>query len=141
VNTSLNLYTRYSAKGTKGKWIYASSKARLKSATYPRSQYIVMWTVDRFKRYGSYSGRVKLFLDQSIGIDGTNTFQLKFLSSMKIVGATGLGGLWALHISVTNLRCGYGIQIWNPNSLSFIVSEISAFIFTIFWSLWAVCGL
>jgi len=34
---------------------------------------------------------------------------------MKIVGATGLGGLWALawawHIRVTNLRCvqGYGI--------------------------------
>jgi len=29
--------TRYSAKGTKGKWRYASSKARLKCATYPRS--------------------------------------------------------------------------------------------------------
>jgi len=27
-----------SAKGTKGKWRYASSKARLKCATYPRSQ-------------------------------------------------------------------------------------------------------
>jgi len=27
--------TRYSAKGTKGKWRYASSKARLKFATYP----------------------------------------------------------------------------------------------------------
>jgi len=26
--------TRYSAKGTKGKWRYASSKARLKYATY-----------------------------------------------------------------------------------------------------------
>jgi len=35
------------------------------------------------------------FLDQSIGIDETNTFQIKFGSSMKIVGATGLGGLWA----------------------------------------------
>jgi len=34
---------------------------------------------------------------------------------MKILGATGLGGLWALewawHVLVTNLRCaqGYGI--------------------------------
>jgi len=27
--------TRYSAIGTKGKWRYASSKARLKFATYP----------------------------------------------------------------------------------------------------------
>jgi len=33
--------TRYSAKGTKG-WRYASSKAKLESATYPRSQYMVM---------------------------------------------------------------------------------------------------
>jgi len=41
---------------------------------------------------------------------------------MKIVGATGLGGLWAWHIRVTNLRCVHG----NPNSLSLIVSEISA---------------
>jgi len=32
--------TRYSAKGTKGKWRYASSKAILKCVTYPRSQYI-----------------------------------------------------------------------------------------------------
>jgi len=29
------LDTRYSAKGTKGKWKYASSKARFKCATYP----------------------------------------------------------------------------------------------------------
>jgi len=33
--------TRYLAKGTKGKWRYASSKARLKCVTYPRSQYMV----------------------------------------------------------------------------------------------------
>jgi len=33
------------------------------------------------------------FLGQSKGIVETNTFQLKFVSSMKIVGATGLGGL------------------------------------------------
>jgi len=36
-----------------------------------------------------------LFLDQSIGIDDTNTFQLKFLSSLQIVGVTGFRGLWA----------------------------------------------
>jgi len=56
-------------------------------------------------------GVAKFFLDQSIGIDETNTFQLKSFSSMKIVGATGLGGLWAWHIRVTNMRCAqaYGI--------------------------------
>jgi len=37
--------TRYSAKRTQGKWRYASSKARLKCATYPWSQYMVMWAV------------------------------------------------------------------------------------------------
>jgi len=58
---------------------------------------MVMWAVDRFRRYGRYNERGKLFLDQSIGIDETNTF---YLSRMKIVGATDLGGLW-----VTNLRC------------------------------------
>jgi len=36
------------------------------------------------------------FWGQSIGIDENNTFQLTFLSSMKIVGATGVCGLWAL---------------------------------------------
>jgi len=34
------------------------------------------------------------FLNQSIGIDGTNTFQLKFVSSMEVVGAMGFAGLW-----------------------------------------------
>jgi len=38
-------------------------------------------------------GVANFFLDLSIGIDETNTFQL---SSIKIVGVTGLGGLWAL---------------------------------------------
>jgi len=38
----------------------------------------------------------KTNLDQSIGIDETNTYQLKFVSSIKIVVANGLGGLWAL---------------------------------------------
>jgi len=62
-------------------------------------------------------GVEKFFLEQSIGIDETNTFQQKKFLSMKIVGATGLGCLWALewawHNRVTNLRCaqGYGIQI------------------------------
>jgi len=60
-------------------------------------------------------GVANFFFDQSMGIDETNTFQLKFLSSMKIEGATGLGGLWALewawHIRERKLRCvqGYGI--------------------------------
>jgi len=34
--------------------------------------------VDRFKRYGRVRGGMANFLDQSIGIDETNTFQLKF---------------------------------------------------------------
>jgi len=34
-------------------------------------------------------------LGQSIGIDDNNTFQLKFLFSIKTVGATVLAGLWA----------------------------------------------
>jgi len=31
---------------------YASNKARLKCATYPWSQYMIMWAVNRFKRCG-----------------------------------------------------------------------------------------
>jgi len=84
-------------------------------------------------------GVAKFFLDQSIGIDETNTFQLKFLfyySSTKTVGATVLGGLWELewawHFAETNLRClrSSGICTPNLNSLAPIVSEISAFIRT-----------
>jgi len=41
-------------------------------------------------------GLENFFLGQSIGIDETNTFSSNFLSSIKIVGATCLGGLWAL---------------------------------------------
>jgi len=41
-------------------------------------------------------GVANFFCGQSICIDETNTFQLTFFSSMKIVGATGFGGLWAL---------------------------------------------
>jgi len=55
--------TRYSAK-----WRYASSKARLKCATYRRYTDLSVMGV----RVG-----VANFLDQSIGIDETNTFQLK----------------------------------------------------------------
>jgi len=39
---------------------------------------------------------ISIFFGQATGIDETNTFQLKFFSSMKIVGATGLGRLSAL---------------------------------------------
>jgi len=59
-------------------------------------------------------GVANFFLGQSKGIDETNTFQLKSFR-MKILGATGLGGLrsleWAWHSPVTNFRClqGYGI--------------------------------
>jgi len=37
----------------------------------------------------------QIFFGQSIGIDETNTFQLKHFSSKKILGATGFDGLWA----------------------------------------------
>jgi len=60
--------TRYSAKRTKGKWSYASSKARIKCATYRRQADLSVMGL----RVGVF------FLDQSIGIDETNTFQLKF---------------------------------------------------------------
>jgi len=55
----------------------------------------------------------------------TIDFSYNFYSSMKTVGATALGGLWALewawNSAETNLRC---------NSLPLVVSEISAFIRT-----------
>jgi len=57
-------------------------------------------------------------------------------SSIKTVGATVLGGLWALewdwNISETKLRCvrSSGIGKPNLNSLALIVYEISAFIRT-----------
>jgi len=38
---------------------------------------------------GSRVGVANFSLGQSIGIDETKKFQLKFVSSMKIVGATG----------------------------------------------------
>jgi len=57
--------TRYSAI-----WRYASSKARLKCATYRRYTDLSVM--------GVRVGVANFFLDQSIGIDETNTFQLKF---------------------------------------------------------------
>jgi len=46
------------------------------------------------------------FLGQLIGIYENNTFQLNFYSNIKTVGATALGGLWALkwalHIAEIN---------------------------------------
>jgi len=59
-----------------------------------------------------------------------------FFSSIKTVGTTVLGGLWALkwewHPAEINLRCARssGICIPNPNSLALIVFEISALIRT-----------
>jgi len=50
------------------------------------------------------------------------------------LGATGLGGLWALecpwHTDETNLRCTgiSGICMPNPSIAVFIISEITAFI-------------
>jgi len=41
-------------------------------------------------------GVENIFWGQSISIDKTNTFQLSYFSSIKIVGAIGLGGLWEL---------------------------------------------
>jgi len=63
-------YHIYSAKGTKGKWRYASSKARFKCATYRRYTDLSVM--------GVRVGVANFFLDQSIGIVETNTFQLKF---------------------------------------------------------------
>jgi len=78
---------------------------------------------------------VATFLGQSIGIDENNTLY-NFYFSIKTVGATVLGGLWALewawHIAETNLRCAgiSGIGMPNPSIVTPIVSEISAFIRT-----------
>jgi len=44
------------------------------------------------------------FLGQSIGIDVDRYFQLKFFSSTKIAGATGLVGLLALEWAWHNLN-------------------------------------
>jgi len=60
-------------------------------------------------------------------------FSYNFSSSIKTVGVTVLGGLWALewawHSAETNLRCLRSSGICTPK-LSSLVSEISAFIRT-----------
>jgi len=84
---------------------------------------------------GTRVGVANFFLDQSIGIYENYTFQL-ILYLVKIVGDTGLGGLWALewawYPAETNLRYARssGICMPNLNSLALIISEISAFIRT-----------
>jgi len=66
------------------------------------------------------------------------------------VGATGLGRLWALewawHIRVTNLRCLKATESKSeiPNlksNFSIFDTEISTFIFTIFFGVTGFCGL
>jgi len=49
-------------------------QSELEMRHLPASQYMVMWAVERFKRYGLRVGVANFFWDQSIGIDGTNTF-------------------------------------------------------------------
>jgi len=63
----LDLDICYSAKGTKGKWRYASSKARRNAVTYRRYTDLSVM--------GSRVGVTNFFFGQSIGIDETNTFQ------------------------------------------------------------------
>jgi len=45
------------------------------------------------------------FFGQSIGIDETNTFQLTFFSSMKIVGATSIRRFVGVRVAVVNFWC------------------------------------
>jgi len=49
-------------------------------------------------------GVANLFLGQPIGIDEKNTLSQNFYSSMQTVGATVLGGLWALEWASTLLK-------------------------------------
>jgi len=44
--------TRYSAKETKGKWRYAKQQNEIEMRHLTAISYMVMWAVDRFKRYG-----------------------------------------------------------------------------------------
>jgi len=80
-------------------------------------------------------GVANIFLVQSVGIDENNRIRIRiriYLSSIKTVGVTVLGGLWALEwawqSTETNLRCVRisGICTPNLNSLALIVSEISS---------------
>jgi len=63
---------------------------------------------------------VKIFILACI--DENNTFQLKFSSSIKTVGATVLGSLWAYSIKTVGVKIFY------------LASKLLEFLF------WAVCG-
>jgi len=61
-------------------------------------------------------GRVKLYLDQSIGNKEPNTIQQKKFSSMKTLCATGLGCEGVFRICMPS-----------PSTAAFIVPKITAF--------------
>jgi len=65
-------------------------------------------------------GAANFFWGQSIGIDETNTFLLTFISSMKIVGATGLRGLWALEWAWQTFFLDQSIGTNKTNTFQFI---------------------
>jgi len=67
-------------------------------------------------------GVENFFWGQSIGIYEINTFQLQFLYSMKAVGATDLGGLWALEWAwLTFFDKSIGINKTNSFQLKFFI--------------------
>jgi len=66
-------------------------------------------------------GVVNFFWGQSIGTDKTNTFQLTFYSNMKFVGATCLGGLWALQWAWQTFFELIGINKNNTLQLKFFI--------------------
>jgi len=79
--------TRYSAK-----WRYASSKARLKCATYRRKTDLSVM--------GVRVGMANFFLDQSIGVDENNTFQLKLYIYRDNCGRHRLGRFVGVKVGV-----------------------------------------
>jgi len=66
---------------------------------------MVMWAVDRFKRYGRQSGRGKLFLVNRLILMIPIQNVYNFVSSMKIAGLTDSGGLWACKIFLDQSIC------------------------------------
>jgi len=87
-------------------------------------------------RKGDYKNKEERYIG-SIDMYWRDTYiSAKIFLSMKAVGATILGDLWALewawHAGESNLRCvrSSGICMLYPNNLALIVSEISAFIRT-----------
>jgi len=73
---------------------------------------------------------------QSIGIDETNTSQLKFFTKHENCGRYRLGRLVGVRVGVAHSRNKLALRTrlrnLNPNSLYLILSEITAFILTIF---------